>query len=80
MDEVYEISIFCGIYLTNDTIVWFKNGNIYNMPEVMFFAIIWTYDGKILIAKLKMYEKVYRLFQSLLEGYQARKPQINPKP
>ena len=35
MDEVYEILIFCGMYLTNDITIGFKNGDIYNMPEVM---------------------------------------------
>lgn len=34
------ISVFCGMYLTNDVTVWFKNGGIYNMPEIMSFAII----------------------------------------
>lgn len=35
MDEVYEILIFCGMYLTNDVTTGLKNGDIYNMPEVM---------------------------------------------
>ena len=42
MDEVYEILIFCGMYLTNDVTTGLKNGDIYNMPEVM-LAIIRRY-------------------------------------
>lgn len=35
MDEVYEILIVCGMYLTNDITIGFENGDVYNMPEVM---------------------------------------------
>lgn len=42
MDEVYEILIFSGMYLTNDITIGFENGNVYNMPEVM-LAIMKSY-------------------------------------